>query len=397
MASSGSSVTSVAGPRAAAQLVERGVARDPEQPGALGPRARSKLRALAQRAFERQRRDVLGGGAIAQQRGHIGVDVRSAGAVERLERRGRLVSRRQRHGRGSHARTTNDSGVHHGRGAIFVAMPVHRTLLCVIVLAFAAPAAASARAPWATVNVCDTAVEPRHDRDPRLDAGRRRATRRELFMRFQVQYERDDGSWRLLSSGGDSGFIDAGRARTRGSRQAGHSFTPQPAARRQRLHAARPRHVRVAGEGRHRRPPRASRDHRRAPLDSGRRSQPASRLRNARSPHDAPGRPDSARRAPARRDSRARARGGALGDDQHCATRPRSRARSACASRSPRTARASTASSSGRGSGSSGTTAPRGSRSARRATRATSTSGTAAGRSRAARRSRSTRRPPGSS
>jgi hypothetical protein len=50
----------------------------------------------------------------------------------------------------------------------------------------------------------------------------------ELFMRFQLQYERSDGSWRLLTSGGDSGFIDAGRARSRGSRQAGHSFTVSP-------------------------------------------------------------------------------------------------------------------------------------------------------------------------
>jgi len=49
-----------------------------------------------------------------------------------------------------------------------------------------------------------------------------------MFMRFQLQYERDDGSWRQLSSGGDSGFIDAGRAKTRSSRQAGHSFRVSP-------------------------------------------------------------------------------------------------------------------------------------------------------------------------
>lgn len=106
-------------------------------------------------------------------------------------------------------------------------MPVRRTLLCVIVVAFASPAVASARAPWATVNVCDTASNP----DTigirgSMPGGVARAT--EMFMRFQVRYERDDGSWRLLSSGGDSGFIDAGRARTRGSRQAGHSFRLSP-------------------------------------------------------------------------------------------------------------------------------------------------------------------------
>jgi hypothetical protein len=106
-------------------------------------------------------------------------------------------------------------------------MPVRRTVLCVIVLAFAAPAAASARAPWATVNVCDTASNP----DTigirgSMPGGVAGAT--ELFMRFQLQYERDDGSWRLLSSGGDSGFIDAGRSKTRNARQAGHSFTVSP-------------------------------------------------------------------------------------------------------------------------------------------------------------------------
>jgi hypothetical protein len=47
-------------------------------------------------------------------------------------------------------------------------------------------------------------------------------------MRFQVQYERSDGTWRFLSSGGDSGFIDAGKARGRNPRQAGHSFTVSP-------------------------------------------------------------------------------------------------------------------------------------------------------------------------
>jgi hypothetical protein len=109
-------------------------------------------------------------------------------------------------------------------------MPVHRTLLCVIVLAFAAPAAASARAPWATVNVCDTASNPDtigiRGSMPGVIGAHPPAA--EMFMRFQVQYERDDGSWRLLSSGGDSGFIDAGRAKTRSSRQAGHSFRLSP-------------------------------------------------------------------------------------------------------------------------------------------------------------------------
>jgi hypothetical protein len=110
-------------------------------------------------------------------------------------------------------------------------MPVHRTLACAVALLAIAPAAASAaRSPWATVNVCDTASNPdtigiRGSMPATIGA---RPSARELFMRFQVQYQRDDGTWRLLSSGGDSGFIDAGRARGRGARQAGHSFKVSP-------------------------------------------------------------------------------------------------------------------------------------------------------------------------
>jgi hypothetical protein len=107
-------------------------------------------------------------------------------------------------------------------------MPLRRTVLGVILLCLGAPAgAAAARAPWATVNVCDTATHP----DTIGIRGSMPATAvgaSELFMRFQLQYQQSDGSWRLLTSGGDSGFIDAGRARPRGSRQAGHSFTVSP-------------------------------------------------------------------------------------------------------------------------------------------------------------------------
>ena len=106
-------------------------------------------------------------------------------------------------------------------------MPLHRTLACAFALLFVAPAAALAISPWATVNVCDTASNP----DTVGVRGSMPATlsgASELFMRFQVQYQRSDGSWRFLRSGGDSGFIDAGRARGRASRQAGHSFTVSP-------------------------------------------------------------------------------------------------------------------------------------------------------------------------
>lgn len=108
-------------------------------------------------------------------------------------------------------------------------MPLRRTTLWALVALAAAPAAApAAPGPWATVNVCDTAANPDtvgvRGSMPGLANGAA------LFMRFQLQLQRDDGSWRLLSSA-DSGFIDAGRARARATRQAGHSFvlTPPPA------------------------------------------------------------------------------------------------------------------------------------------------------------------------
>jgi hypothetical protein len=114
-------------------------------------------------------------------------------------------------------------------GAIFVAMPVRRTLVCaiVLVLAFAASsAAAKSRVPWATVNICDTASNPdtvgiRGSMPGNGAAG-------EMFMRLQVQFQRDDGSWRLLGAGGDSGFIDVGSSRSRTPRQGGQSFQVAP-------------------------------------------------------------------------------------------------------------------------------------------------------------------------
>lgn len=107
-------------------------------------------------------------------------------------------------------------------------MPLRRTLMCALAALAVLPAAGAAAAgPWATVNVCDTAANPDTVGVRGSMTGLPGA---ELFMRFQLQLQRDDGSWRLLSSA-DSGFIDVGRARVRATRQAGHSFglTPPPA------------------------------------------------------------------------------------------------------------------------------------------------------------------------
>jgi hypothetical protein len=110
-------------------------------------------------------------------------------------------------------------------GAIFVPMPLRRTFLCALACLAALPAAASAaRTPWATVNVCDTAANPDTVGIRGSMPGLNGAT---LYMRFQLQLQRDDGSWRALDSA-DSGFIAVGRARLRATKQAGHSFTLTP-------------------------------------------------------------------------------------------------------------------------------------------------------------------------
>src|SRR4051812_27038321 len=106
-------------------------------------------------------------------------------------------------------------------GAIFVCMPLRRTTLGVILLALGAPSGAlAASAPWATVNVCDTAANP-DTVGVRGSMPGNGVASQEMFMRFQLQYQRDDGRWRQLGATGDSGFIDVGRSKTRGSRQAG--------------------------------------------------------------------------------------------------------------------------------------------------------------------------------
>ena len=100
---------------APAQLVERGVAGDAEQPGLHAPAPGSVARALAVGALEGLRRHVLRRRAVAQQRRHIRVDPRERPLVERGESLG-VRSRYNRHAlRDSfvHALTTNVRPVHH--------------------------------------------------------------------------------------------------------------------------------------------------------------------------------------------------------------------------------------------------------------------------------------------
>ena len=70
---------------APAQLVERRVARDPEQPRALLAAAAVEGPPAPVGPLERERGHVLGRGAVTQQRRNVREDVVTAGAVERLE------------------------------------------------------------------------------------------------------------------------------------------------------------------------------------------------------------------------------------------------------------------------------------------------------------------------
>lgn len=101
-------------------------------------------------------------------------------------------------------------------------------LVLALALALAPPAGAAARGPWATVNVCDTAGHPDgigiRGSMPGSGPGVR------LFMRFVVQYRGPGGRWRPVGAGGDSGWVGAGSAGVRGTRQAGQTFTVRPPA-----------------------------------------------------------------------------------------------------------------------------------------------------------------------
>jgi hypothetical protein len=90
----------------------------------------------------------------------------------------------------------------------------------------AAPAGAAARGPWATVNVCDTTGHPDGIgiRGSMPGGGARVG----LFMRFVVQVRTGRGRWRPVGAAGDSGWIAAGSANRRATREAGRTFTVTP-------------------------------------------------------------------------------------------------------------------------------------------------------------------------
>jgi hypothetical protein len=111
-------------------------------------------------------------------------------------------------------------------------MMLRRTLLALAAATgLAAPVAAFAQQDpeprlWATVNVCDTADHPDTIgiRGSMPGTGRRDDR---MYMRFSVQFQASDGTWRKLSTGGDSGWERVGRGSWE-SRQSGWSFRVRP-------------------------------------------------------------------------------------------------------------------------------------------------------------------------
>jgi hypothetical protein len=110
----------------------------------------------------------------------------------------------------------------------------HRTFACLAALAgvlLVAPGAAAGpdREPalWATVNVCDTDDHPDTIgiRGSMPGTGRRGDR---MYMRFSIQFQAADGSWRNLSSGGVSHWESVGRGDWE-ARQSGYSFKVRPA------------------------------------------------------------------------------------------------------------------------------------------------------------------------
>jgi hypothetical protein len=104
---------------------------------------------------------------------------------------------------------------------------MRRTILIALVAALVAAVPAGARqadGTWATVNVCDTMDHPNEIGIRGSMRGLKRKAR--MTMRFRVQYN-DDGVWRLVRRGADSGHRDVAVAR-RGRHDAGWSFEFAP-------------------------------------------------------------------------------------------------------------------------------------------------------------------------
>jgi hypothetical protein len=109
--------------------------------------------------------------------------------------------------------------------------------LALVLAALALPSAADAAVPdvWATVNVCDTAKHPNAIGVRASMPGAQRKTVK-LYMRFRVEWkDPTDGLWHNTIGFGDSGFVNIGRPKDGGRRQAGYLFPLQKPTKPQRL------------------------------------------------------------------------------------------------------------------------------------------------------------------
>jgi hypothetical protein len=91
--------------------------------------------------------------------------------------------------------------------------------------AAARPAGVVLQDPWATVNVCDTADHPNEIGIRGAMPGLERTSR--MAMRFRVQFKDDEGQWRPISTGADSGWQPVATGR-RGLHDAGWTFEFEP-------------------------------------------------------------------------------------------------------------------------------------------------------------------------
>jgi len=98
--------------------------------------------------------------------------------------------------------------------------------LVLVLAALALPATASAAVPevWATVNVCDTAKHPNAiGIRASMPGAQRRSVK--LYMRFRIEWKDPaDRLWHNTIGFGDSGFVNIGRPKDGGRRQAGYVF-----------------------------------------------------------------------------------------------------------------------------------------------------------------------------
>ena len=101
--------------------------------------------------------------------------------------------------------------------------------LALLALIPASAPAATSRAVWATVNICDTEANP-NAVGIRASMPGNDSRRQTMHMRFRAQYLRPDGTWAPIAGRSTSGFRFVGRARRFVRREAGHTFRLDPPA-----------------------------------------------------------------------------------------------------------------------------------------------------------------------